>query len=145
MGVHFYFLASTPLNGRKDLKKFITWLAENEGHSTESLSIIFCSDEYLLDINKQYLNHNYFTDIITFDLADMPGFPLVGEIYISVDRVKENANEFKTAVSVELHRVIFHGILHLCGYKDKKKSDKALMTEKENFYLNAYLNVPRGA
>ncbi len=145
MGVHFYFLASTPLKGRKDLKKFITWLAENEGHSIESLSIIFCSDEYLLEINKQYLNHNYFTDIITFDLAGTPALPIIGEIYISIDRVKENATQFETPVSVELHRVIFHGLLHLCGYTDKKKSDKALMTEKENFYLNAYLNVPRGA
>ena len=103
----------------------------------DEIHYIFCSDDYLLEINRQYLQHDYYTDIITFGLSN-PGQPINAEIYISVDRVKDNALEFKTSLKRELHRVIFHGALHLCGYKDKKKADAALMKKMEENYLNRY-------
>ena len=100
-----------------------------------SLQFIFCSDDFLLDINKQYLKHNYYTDIITFNLgADV----IEGEIYISIDRVKENAANYNTSFKRELHRVIFHGVLHLCGYKDKLNEEKMIMRAKEVRYLQEY-------
>ena len=102
-----------------------------------SLSYIFCSDDYLLTINTQYLNHDTFTDIITFDLSDVE-HKLIGEIYVSVDRVKENAARFETSYNDELHRVIFHGALHLCGFKDKTKKDEELMRTMENMCLESY-------
>ena len=97
------------------------------------ISIIFCSDSYLLDINKQYLEHDYFTDIITFDYVE--GNVISVDIFISVDRVLENYGLFKVSFSEELHRIMAHGVLHLLGYKDKCDEDKVMMTEKENFSL----------
>lgn len=102
------------------------------------ISFIFCSDAYLLEVNKQYLDHDYFTDIITFDYVE--GGIISGDIFISCDRVKENAVEFKTGFDNELSRIIIHGVLHLLGYKDKNKKDKLLMTEKEDFYLKVLSN-----
>lgn len=98
------------------------------------LNFIFCSDEYLLDINKQYLNHDTFTDIVTFDSSDDEDV-ISGDIFISVERIQENAQKFAVSEADELHRVIIHGVLHLCGYLDKKPADKQLMTEKEDHYL----------
>ncbi|RYZ50702.1 MAG: rRNA maturation RNase YbeY, partial [Sphingobacteriales bacterium] len=98
---------------------------------------IFCNDEYLLEKNQQFLNHDTLTDIITFDLSESEN-ELVSEIYISTDRIAENAEKFGMSYETELHRVIFHGTLHLCGFKDKKKEDKALMTEMENDSLQRY-------
>lgn len=103
------------------------------------ISYIFCDDAYLLEKNQQFLNHDTLTDIITFDLSEKDT-ELVSEIYISIDRIGENAQKFEIAYQTELHRVIFHGALHLCGFKDKKKEDKALMTEMENDCLKKYLN-----
>jgi rRNA maturation RNase YbeY len=100
------------------------------------ISFIFCSDEYLLDVNRKYLNHDYFTDIITFD--DVEGDVINGDIFISVDRVKENSKEFATSFDDEVHRILIHGVLHLLGYKDKAKNDKNLMTEKEDLYLKLF-------
>jgi len=100
------------------------------------LNYIFCSDEYLLDINKKFLKHDYLTDIITFDLSEQNG--VTGEVYISLDRVRDNAKTFDSTFSDECLRVIIHGALHLCGYKDKNKIDKKEMRKKENFYLNIY-------
>lgn len=97
------------------------------------ISVIFCSDSYLLDVNKQYLEHDYFTDIITFDYVE--GNMISGDIFISVDRVLENSKLFKVSFSEELHRIMAHGVLHLLGYKDKCDEDKVMMTEKENFSL----------
>ena len=98
------------------------------------LTIIFCSDTYLLDLNRQHLDHDYFTDIITFDYSD---FPVVsGDLFISVDRVKENAFDFKVSFEHELHRVIIHGFLHLCGYLDKSEEDELIMRSKENQALS---------
>jgi len=102
-----------------------------------ALNYIFCNDTYLLHMNKEYLNHDTLTDIITFDLSDNKN-ELQGEIYISVERVKENAEKFGVSYNDELHRVIFHGALHLCGFKDKKKEDIAEMRVQENKCLADY-------
>jgi rRNA maturation RNase YbeY len=102
------------------------------------VSFIFCSDTYLLDVNKQYLDHDYFTDVITFDYVE--GDVVSGDIFISVDRVEENAKSFSTSFSNELNRIIIHGILHLLGYNDKTDTDKLLMTGKEDLYLNLLNN-----
>lgn len=101
------------------------------------LQYIFCTDEYLLAINQQFLNHDTFTDIITFDLSEEPE-TVLGEIYISTDRVAENAAQFNTSYEQELHRVIFHGALHLCGFKDKTKADQEKMRAMENRCLEEY-------
>jgi rRNA maturation RNase YbeY len=103
----------------------------------EEIHYIFCSDDYLLEINQQHLQHDFYTDIITFGLSD-PGQPINAEVYISIDRVRENARKFHTPVNQELHRVIFHGALHLCGYKDKRRKDQVLMREMEDKYLHLY-------
>jgi probable rRNA maturation factor len=126
------------LTQRKVLKTFIPTIFLKEKCSLQQLSIIFCTDEYLLEINKEALRHNYYTDIITFDLSDTDSNSIEGELYISIDRVKDNAINFKVTYMEELHRVIFHGILHLCGYKDKSKSDIAIMRKKESYYLSQY-------
>ena len=102
-----------------------------------ALNYIFCTDEYLLEMNQQFLKHNTLTDIITFDLSDS-GAELTGEIYVSVDRVKENAGKFAVSYNNELHRVIFHGALHLCGFKDKKDEDIKKMRTNENKCLAEY-------
>ncbi|MBS1779532.1 MAG: rRNA maturation RNase YbeY [Bacteroidetes bacterium] len=102
-----------------------------------SLTYIFCNDEYLLNINQQFLNHDTFTDIVTFDLSDNNEV-LVGEIYVSVDRIRENADKFNTSYNDELHRVIFHGALHLCGFKDKTKADRETMRAMEDKCLKQY-------
>lgn len=127
-------------------------LAQREGCSIAALDVVFCDDEYLLTINQQHLKHDTYTDIITFDLRDRKllaaegkKLPIVGEIYISVDRVSDNALCFGATRLKELHRVLFHGCLHLCGYGDKKAGDKAMMTSKENEYLALFnIDVPRG-
>jgi rRNA maturation RNase YbeY len=124
---------------RVQLKSFIEKRVKKEGLIIESLNYVFCTDNYLLSINKQFLNHDYYTDIISFDLSDIPG-RLVAEVYISVDRVKENAKLHTTSFSKELHRVIFHGALHFCGYKDKKPADAKLMREMEDKWLKAYFS-----
>lgn len=99
-----------------------------------SLVFVFCTDDYLLSINQDYLGHTDYTDVITFDYTEGDG--LVGEIYISVDRVRENAEIFGQRFADELHRVMIHGILHLCGYGDSTADQKRQMTEKEDYYLS---------
>ncbi|MFZ1807180.1 MAG: rRNA maturation RNase YbeY [Cyclobacteriaceae bacterium] len=119
-------------------RKTTTWIKEaikKEKGKLEELNYIFCSDQYLLSINQQYLNHNTLTDIITFGNSGK-GEPISGEVYISVERIEENARHFQVSFDTELHRVIIHGVLHLLGYKDKKSSDKALMRKKEEAYLS---------
>ncbi len=109
-----------------------------EGGVISSLNFVFCSDEYLLKINKDFLNHNSLTDIITFDLKEKTATHSLGEIYISIDRVAENAKKFEATKETELRRVIFHGVLHLCGYKDKTVPQKKEMRSKEDYYLSLY-------
>ena len=132
--------ATATLKNRVALKSFIEKRVKKEGLSIESLNYVFCSDKYLLEINKQFLDHNYYTDIISFDLSEVPG-QLIGEIYISVDRVKDNAKTHGATFSEELLRVIFHGALHFCGYKDKKPSDVKKMRQMEDLWLTAYMKL----
>ena len=123
----------------KDKLKHKAWLnevAKQEGKKILELSYVFCSDDYLLQINQEYLNHDTLTDIVTFDNSEDPK-KIEGDIFISIDRVKENGDKLGTS-ETELERVMVHGLLHLLGYKDKKKEDKALMTEKEDFYIKQY-------
>ena len=126
------------LPNRNVLKQFAIRLARNEGVTLAELNIIFCNDARLLEINRSFLKHDYYTDIITFDLTPQGSKTKEAEIYISIDRVRENAALQGTSFKSEIHRVIFHGILHLCGYKDKSKEDKELMREKETEYLERY-------
>ena len=121
------------------LKAFIEKSLKKEGLTIETLQYIFCSDKYLLGINQSYLQHDYYTDIISFDLSETKG-KLIGEVYISIDRVKENAQTHKTSQKEELLRVIFHGALHFCGYKDKKPSDVKKMRAQEDKWLKSFLN-----
>lgn len=132
--------ANVYLPGRTRLKGFINELFKREGRKLQSLNFIFCNDHDLLKINKAYLKHNSFTDIITFDLSEIPA-QIMGEIYISVERVRENAALFKSTMKNELLRVIFHGALHLCDYDDKSDWQKSAMRRKEDFYLAAYLKT----
>jgi len=123
----------------KEKLKHKAWLnevAKQEGKKILELSYVFCSDDYLLQINQEYLNHDTLTDIVTFDNSEDPK-KIEGDIFISIDRVKENGEKLGTSAT-ELERVMVHGLLHLLGYKDKKKEDKALMTEKEDFYIKQY-------
>jgi probable rRNA maturation factor len=123
----------------KEKLKHKAWLnevAKQEGKKILELSYVFCSDEYLLQINQEYLNHDTLTDIVTFDNSEDPK-KIEGDVFISIDRVKENGEKLGTS-ETELERVMVHGLLHLLGYKDKKKEDKALMTEKEDFYIKQY-------
>jgi probable rRNA maturation factor len=115
-----------------------TWLksvARKEGFSIAELNIILCSDEYLFHMNKQYLQHHTYTDIITFDFSEGKS-PVSGELYISVERVKDNANKLNITVQEELHRVMVHGVLHLCSYSDKRHSERAEMRRLEDLYLS---------
>ena len=121
---------------RMKLKVFLNKLLAKEGRKLEAVRYIFCSDRYLLAINKKFLSHNFYTDIITFDLTD--SFSSEAEIYISVERVKSNAGEYNATFIEELHRVIFHGALHLCGYKDKTRQEKTKMREREDYILKNY-------
>jgi probable rRNA maturation factor len=139
MAVNFFFLQQAYLPNRTALKKQIASIFTTEKKALESISIIFCSDEYLLQINQTHLQHNYYTDIITFDLSPTKKVPTIAELYISVDRVKDNAKQLGKTFTNELHRVIFHGCLHLCGYKDKTPRDIKKMRSTEDKYINRYL------
>jgi len=142
--IRFYFLKKGfTLKKRKPLKKTIVQLFQTRRKNLGSLNYIFCSDEYLLELNKNQLKHDYYTDILTFPLSAL-GEPIVADIYISIDRVRENAKTFGTTLTEELPRVIFHGALHLCGYKDKSKTQTKKMRSMENKWLTHYLKrVPR--
>lgn len=136
--IRFFFPYNNfSLTRRNELKGFIQYLFKKENTQLNSLNYIFCSDEYLLPINQQFLNHDTYTDIVTFPLNES-GEPVEGEIYISIERVRENALTQGTSFVSELHRVIFHGALHLCGYKDKLKDDKLTMRTMEDRYLRLY-------
>lgn len=126
---------SFTLKDKLKLKKWIKETIEAEGYKLQELNYIFCSDEYLLQMNQQYLDHDTLTDIITFDNSETPG-KITGDIFISIERIWENAKKFDVSKERELQRVVIHGALHLVGYADKKPADKKLMTEKEDFYLN---------
>ena len=117
------------------LKTFLPTIFIEEGWEFKSLSYIFCSDQYLLQLNQKYLKHNTYTDILTFTLSGT-SLPIVSEIYISIDRVRENAQELNLSFTDELHRVMIHGILHLCGYSDHTPQLKEKIHKKEDYYLD---------
>jgi probable rRNA maturation factor len=136
--ISFHFLdVSLTLTNRLKLKSFIQSIFTKEKQPLSSLTYIFCTDDYLLGMNKQFLNHDTYTDIITFTLSN-PKQPVEGEIYISIDRIKENAITHQTTLAQEIHRVIFHGALHLCGYTDKTKVAKIVMRQMEDKCLKEY-------
>jgi rRNA maturation RNase YbeY len=136
--VRFYFLVKPfQFNNRSNAKEFLLKLFAKHGKKVETINYIFCDDEFLLDINRRYLNHNNYTDIITFELSEKEK-PMLSDIYISTERVRENAQIFKSSFTIELHRVIFHGALHLCGFKDKSVVDAAIMKCQENVCLSQY-------
>jgi probable rRNA maturation factor len=138
MAVQFFFVTNNvTLANRTGLKRFVQQIFKGEKRKLANLSYIFCNDEYLLNINKTHLNHNYYTDIITFDLSES-STAITGEIYISTDRVRDNATTLGVSIKEELHRVIFHGALHLCGYKDKTPRDEKEMRAAENQLLDKY-------
>jgi rRNA maturation RNase YbeY len=123
------------LKSKTQLRQWITETINAESFKLDELTYIFCSDDYLLQINRQYLDHDTYTDIITFDNSE--GNKIVtGDIFISIDRIRENAAKFNVTEATELHRVIIHGVLHLLGYTDKSAPDKKKMTEKEDYYLS---------
>lgn len=138
MAIQFFFLEQqVTLTGRTALKLFISSIFKQEGIYLKSLNYIFCSDDYLLSINNTHLRHNFFTDVITFNLSETTT-EMEAEIYISIERVKDNAGQLGLTIKEELHRVIFHGVLHLCGYKDKTKADQKAIRAAEDKYLKQY-------
>ncbi|WP_321369842.1 rRNA maturation RNase YbeY [uncultured Draconibacterium sp.] len=132
--IEFFFEDIDSISIHQDfLKTQIDALISNERYETGELNIIFCSDAYLLEMNKQYLDHDYYTDIITFDYVD--NNVISGDLFISLDRVNENAESFNSLQIKELYRVVLHGVLHLTGYKDKTDEEQEEMTKMEEFYL----------
>ena len=123
------------LKNKTLVRQWITDTIIAEGFKLKELNYIFCSDAYLLEINQQYLDHDTYTDIVTFDNSEEEG-KIVSDIFISIERIRENAIKFNVTETTELHRIIIHGALHLLGYKDKSPADKQKMTQKEDFYLS---------
>ncbi|WP_435355337.1 rRNA maturation RNase YbeY [Emticicia sp. SJ17W-69] len=127
------FKVEKPIKTKKWLKKVI----EMEGFELSEINYIFCSDEYLHKINLEYLDHDTLTDIITFDNSEEKNL-IEGDIFVSIDRVNDNAKDFNSSFEQELQRVLVHGVLHLCGYYDKSIEDEKQMRAKEDFYLNIW-------
>ncbi len=121
------------ISDEKNIRQWIFESIISEDKKTGEINVVFCSDDYLLEMNKQYLSHDYYTDVITFDYAE--GKIISGDIFISIDRVGENAKKFGVSSGDELLRVIIHGIMHLCGYKDSTETEKNQMRKMENKYL----------
>ncbi len=136
--VAFYFTDSKiHVKSKKRLKLFITNIFVKEKFVLSKVSFIFCSDAYLLSLNRKFLKHDYLTDILTF-LNSEPTKPIEADVFISVDRIKENAKFYRVHYHNELLRVMIHGVLHLCGYKDKQKHEKVEMRKKEDFYIKTF-------
>jgi probable rRNA maturation factor len=135
--VQLHFVSKFNLASRGRLKAFIASILRKEKRTLESLDIIFCNDQFLLELNREFLKHDYYTDILSFRLSSA-GRPLIAEIYISIDRVRDNAKNLNSSFKSELYRVIFHGILHLCGYKDKSPTDILKMRTMEDKWLKRY-------
>ena len=134
--IHFFVQdISYHLKNKNPLKAWIKETIAAEGYKLHEINYIFCNDSYLLNINQQYLDHDTYTDIITFDNSEKKGV-IEGDIFISIDRIRENAAKFDTGETNELHRVMIHGALHLLGYKDKTATNKMQMTAKEDEYLS---------
>lgn len=137
-----FFYDSEVHSGLQQKRKLSVFLDERVHHYLEGirkirLDYVFCSDEALLQVNREFLDHDTYTDIITFDLSEREE-DIIGEIRISTDRVADNAQKFGVSYELELHRVIFHGMLHLCGFRDKKPAEKDEMRAQEDACLRAY-------
>ena len=132
----FHIQTKIKIPNKSLYKKWIKNLALHLGKRVGELNFIFCSDESLLELNQQYLQHDTLTDVITFDYSEEDF--IQGDIFISTERVQDNAKDFDVDFNSELRRVIAHGVLHLCGYKDKTKVDSKIMREKENWALSEY-------
>lgn len=144
MSITFHYQAPFKIPKAKFLKHFLNQVAIGEGHSIKSLSVIITTDDFLLGLNQRFLSHDYYTDILTFNLAN-PGDPFIqAELYISIERVKENASTNHVTVLHELRRIMIHGLLHLCNYTDKTVPAQSIMTEREDYYLHLFSTVPRG-
>lgn len=127
---------SFKLKEKTKIKQWIKTITEKEKHKLGDINYVFCTDDELLEINQKHLNHNTYTDIITFDYTESK--TINSDIFISIDRITENAKKFEVTFEDELHRVMIHGVLHLCGYKDKTKADADLMRKKENQALKVF-------
>ncbi|MDD4847658.1 MAG: rRNA maturation RNase YbeY [Bacteroidales bacterium] len=137
--IHFFNEnISYTIRHKNNIKKWLTEAIIHEGYQCGEISIILCDDAYLVPLNQQYLNHDTLTDIITFDYSEKE--LISGDLYISFERVKENSLQYSENVYNELLRVMVHGVLHLCGYKDKTPKDEKLMREKENENLSKYFS-----
>ena len=132
--IKFHAITDFEIADKSILKKWIKKVVKQEGSVIAELNFIFCDDEYLLEKNKTFLKHDTLTDIITFDYSQKN--MLTGDVYISIERVKENAQNYEVLFKNELHRVIIHGVLHMLGYKDKDEKHQKEMREKEDFYLS---------
>ena len=128
---------SFELASQKRISLWLLAVISSEEKVLKEVSFNFCNDQELLKVNHEFLSHDNLTDIITFDYSDPSG--IMGEVLISTERVKDNALDFDQLFDVELRRVMVHGVLHLCGYKDKSDDEKILMTKKEDFYLSRYV------
>ena len=137
-GIHISFEDVEAITLKRNLvKSYIRDIIIGEGYKQGEISLIFCSDHYLLEVNRNYLRHDYYTDIITFNYSSLP--VISGDLFISIDRVKENAEQFSVSFLHELMRVVFHGILHMVGYDDKSDKDQKIMRMKENEYLEKFV------
>ena len=139
MAISFSGISSRELGNRKGLKIFLTTLVSAEGFEVQELHYQFCSADEMIAANNQFLQHNYLTDIITFDLSSTVGV-ISADLLICPDMVRQNSLDENVSFNDELHRVIFHGVLHLCGYKDKAPRDTQLMRSKEDYYLAQYFS-----
>ena len=135
MSIDYYFEETDKIDISGSIGEWLQRVIQREKKEAGEISFIFCSDDYLLEMNRKYLNHDYYTDVITFDYTEED--MISGDIFISVDTVADNAKSYKVEFKDELYRVMVHGVLHLIGYKDKAEKDKILMTAKEDEYLTA--------
>ncbi len=134
--INFNYETDFILDSEQAISDWVVNAISNEKHKLEEINYVFCDDDYLYKLNVEYLNHDTLTDIISFDYSF--GKTIAGDIFISVERVKDNANEFNVSFEEELKRVIIHGVLHYCGYKDKTDDEAKLMRDKENYYLSRF-------
>ena len=136
--IYFHFRFQSPLfKKRTHLKAFIESIFKREKKKIEEINFVFCKSQHVLSLNKKYLKHNYNTDILTFNLSES-NKPIIADIFISPEQVLKNAKTYNTSFNKEIHRVIFHGVLHLCGYNDKTLKEKQTIRSLEDFYLNEY-------
>lgn len=131
--INFNYETNFSLASEEVIANWIVGVISSEGHRLEEINYVFCDDEYLHKLNVEFLKHDTLTDIISFDYS--VGKIIQGDVFISIERVKDNAKDFKVSFEEELNRVIVHGVLHFCGYKDKSKDDAKVMRSKENHYI----------